>query len=318
MAADGMIVMGTQYDADKMVKYTQPKVNAAGGKNVGVLNKKTSKSTILSAPLMMTWGVNEWKDDASGKVSYDLSLQFPDADNMSDNVKKFLDNLIAFENKIKSDAAKFSREWFNKPSMSPDVVDALFTPMLRYPKNKETMEPDYSRSPSLKVKVPYWEGDFKTEIYDMKQNTLFPDPDGTQTPLDLIGKGSQIASIIKNGGIWFAAGKFGTTWKLEQAVVQPRATLRGKCHIQLDETEMQTMETAAAKSDSDSDGEQEKVVDTNVEDSDDDEPEPEPEPAPVQEQETPAADSSPASPPAESVTEPTPKKKRVVKKKTDA
>ena len=28
MAADGMIVMGTQYDADKMVKYTQPKVNA--------------------------------------------------------------------------------------------------------------------------------------------------------------------------------------------------------------------------------------------------------------------------------------------------
>lgn len=314
MAADGMIVMGTQYDADKMVKYTQPKVNASGGKNVGVLNKKTSKSTILSAPLMMTWGVNEWKDEASGKVSYDLSLQFPDADNMSDNVKKFLDNLIAFENKIKADAARFSREWFNKPSMSPDVVDALFTPMLRYPKNKETMEPDYSRSPSLKVKVPYWEGEFKTEIYDMRQNTLFPDPNESQTPLELIGKGSQIATIIKNGGIWFAAGKFGTTWKLEQAVVQPRATLRGKCHIQLDDTEMQTMETAAAKSDSDSDGEQEKVVNTNVEDSDDDEPDAAPLQDSVPEQESP----SPDSPAPESVPEPTPKKKRVVKKKTEA
>ena len=74
MAADGMIVMGTQHDADKMVKYTQPKVNASGGKNVGVLNKKTSKSTILSAPLMMTWGVNEWKDEASGQDKYSTEI----------------------------------------------------------------------------------------------------------------------------------------------------------------------------------------------------------------------------------------------------
>lgn len=309
-----MIVMGTQYDADKMVKYTQPKINASGGKNVGVLNKKTSKSTILSAPLMMTWGVNEWKDDASGKVSYDLSLQFPDSESMNENVKKFLDNLIAFENKIKADAAKYSREWFNKPTMSPDVVDALFTPMLRYPKNKETMEPDYTRSPSLKVKIPYWEGDFKTEIYDMKQNALFPDPDGTQTPLELISKGSQIATIIKNGGIWFAAGKFGTTWKLEQAVVQPRATLRGKCHIQLDDSDMQTMETAAAKSD-DSDEEEQPAVDTNVEDSDD-EGESAPTPAPAPE---PVEETNTDSPDEESTTVATPgKKKRVVKKKTEA
>ena len=313
MAADGMIVMGTQYDADKMVKYTQPKINASGGKNVGVLNKKTSKSTILSAPLMMTWGVNEWKDDASGKVSYDLSLQFPPLESMTENVAKFLNNLIHFENKIKADAATYSREWFNKPTMSPDVVDALFTPMLRYPKNKDTMEPDYTRSPSLKVKIPYWEGDFKTEIYDMKQNALFPDPDGTQTPLELISKGSQIATIIKNGGIWFAAGKFGTTWKLEQAVVQPRATLRGKCHIQLDDSDMQTMETAAAKSD-DSDDEEQPAVDTNVEDSDDEgesAPTPTPAPEPVEETNT-------DSPDEESTTVATPaKKKRVVKKKTD-
>uniref|UniRef100_A0A6C0BVZ6 Uncharacterized protein n=1 Tax=viral metagenome TaxID=1070528 RepID=A0A6C0BVZ6_9ZZZZ len=313
MAADGMIVMGTQYDADKMVKYTQPKINAAGGRNVGVLNKKTNKSTILSTPLMMTWGVNEWKpDDASGKVSYDLSLQFPDAESMSENVKKFLDNLIAFEKKIKADASKFSREWFNKdPSkMSPDVVDALFTPMLRYPKNKETREPDYTKSPSLKVKIPYWEGEFKSEIYDMQQNILFPDPSELATPVDLIASRSHVASIIKNGGIWFAAGKFGTTWKLEQAAVQPPATLRGKCHIQLDESEMQTLETAALKSDDET-----TAVDTAVDDSDDDEA-----------TTSPVAASSPVASPVSSpvaaelpiVTESTPKKKRVIKKKTDA
>ena len=34
------------------------------------------------------------------------------------------------------------------------------------------------------------------------------------------------------GGIWFANGKFGVTWKLIQAMVQkPRAQLSGKCFL---------------------------------------------------------------------------------------
>ena len=71
-------------------------------------------------------------------------------------------------------------------------------------------------------------------MYDMNENTLFPDPENDNiTPLTFIQKNTNVALVIQNGGIWFANGKFGTTWKMVQCVVQPKATLRGKCHIHL-------------------------------------------------------------------------------------
>ncbi len=40
--------------------------------------------------------------------------------------------------------------------MSADGMDALWSPMLRYPKGDDG-EPDRTRSPSLNVKLPCWE-----------------------------------------------------------------------------------------------------------------------------------------------------------------
>ena len=60
-----------------------------------------------------------------------------------------------------------------------------------------------------------------------------PSEDESVTPMSLVQKGQNIAAVIQCGGIWFANGKFGMTWKLLQAVVQPRATLKGRCHIML-------------------------------------------------------------------------------------
>jgi hypothetical protein len=199
-----------------------------------------------------------------------------------------------FEEKLKNDAVKNSKEWFGKASMSREVVDALFSPMLRYPKNPETGEPDTSRAPTLKVKIPFWEGKFNTEVYDMNMDSLFPCDDESVTPLSLIQKGSNVAVIIQNSGVWFAGGKFGTTWKLVQCVVKPKATLRGKCHIQLAPEDKEKLSNQV-------DNDEEEVVEqvnTTVDDSDDDESEtptaaPEPEPEPT-------------------------KKKRVVKKKKAA
>ena len=47
----------------------------------------------------------------------------------------FLNNLTDLENMIKADAVKNSKDWFNKGKMTPEVVDALWSPMLKYPKN---------------------------------------------------------------------------------------------------------------------------------------------------------------------------------------
>ena len=75
----------------------------------------------LQFPLMKTWGVNERIDDNSGKVSYDLSLQFG-TDNKS--VVKFKDNLKEFQEKILNDAVENSKQWFGR-KMKKDVAEAM-------------------------------------------------------------------------------------------------------------------------------------------------------------------------------------------------
>ena len=94
------IIQGTKFNANKDILYTKAKPNSVGGKSVGILNAKSKKATYLSTPLMLTWGVNEFVDDKSGRKTYDMSLQFPREDYANDKTTKFLENLVLFEQKI--------------------------------------------------------------------------------------------------------------------------------------------------------------------------------------------------------------------------
>lgn len=285
------ILSGANFTPSSDIKYSKPKVDARGGKSVGILNSSANTATYISTPLMITWGVSDYE----GNERYELSLQFPNSEYATQDTNDFMENMIALESKIKSDAISNAKEWFGKAKMSEDAIDALWTPMLKYPKNKETLEPDTTRPPILKVKVPYWEGEWKTELYDVNQRAIFPDPDGgTATPKDLIAKGTHVALVIQCGGLWFANGKFGVTWKLFQGVVKPKASMRGTCHIQLSGEDKEKM-TKQSLVEDEVDEEDDAPVSTEVDDSDDDESVKEEEVAPV--------------------VEPEPVKKKIVKKK---
>lgn len=255
--ASEMVIPGASFNPHTDMKYTKPKVNSVGGRSVGIVNTKTSTVLNLSSPLMLTWGVQDFTDDKTGKVSYDLALQFPNEGFETPATKKFITNMAAFEKKIKDDAIANSKEWFSKPKMNPDAVDALWTPVLKYPKNKDTLEADTSRAPTLKVKLPYWDNTWKElELYDTDMSPIFPDPmNPALSPKDLIAKGSHIAVSIQCGGIWFANGKFGVTWKLFQAIVKPKMSLKGKCHIKLDDDEKTKIVSQVVPTDVDGDEE---------------------------------------------------------------
>lgn len=263
------ILSGVDFTPSTDIKYSKPKVDARGGKSVGIVNTAVNSATYISTPLMLTWGVNKYVDEGNGKVSYDMALQFPNEEYARDDTTSFLNNMIEFENMIKTDATKNAKEWFGKAKMSEDAIDALWTPMLKYPKDKNTLERDLERAPTLKIKIPFWEGDWRTELYDMDQKAIFPDPDGSNvTPQDLIGKGAHVAVVIQCGGLWFANGKFGVTWKLLQGVVKPKETMRGKCHIMLSNEDKERMTESAVKVDDNE--EEDDVPTTEVEDSDED------------------------------------------------
>ena len=271
------IISGVNMNPETDIKYAKVKINNSGGKSVSILNSASNSSLNIQTPLMLTWGVNENTDKKTGEIqSYSMALQFPSDEYKTPQISKFFAAMQQFEAKIKRDAIANAKEWFGK-AMSAEVIGAIFNPMLSYSKNPATGEPDLSKNPTLKVKLPFYEGEWKgIEIYDAEQNTLFPSQDG-KTPKDIIAKGSDVALIMTCGGIWFAGGSFGVTWRLTQAVLKPKPTLRGKCHIVLDEDEQKRIASAPSKPQAASHYDDDNVssvaasLEVDVEDSDEEE-----------------------------------------------
>lgn len=258
------IIDGTQFNVNDIM-YTTPKATPQGAKSVNILNKKTKTGLTLSTPLMLTWGAAEFVDQNSGvgDGKFTLSLQFPGKEYENDDTTAFLKNMKALEDKIKADALIYSKEWFGKVHKSADVVDALWTPMLKYSKDKATGDYDYSRPPTLRIKLPQWEGVFKTEIYSEDGDKLFPDSGAS--PLEYLKKGTNIMTLIQFAGIWFVNGKFSASWKLIQAVVQkPKATLQGQCFIKLKSQDKEKLKNQEVIED----GLDDNITSTIVDDSD--------------------------------------------------
>jgi hypothetical protein len=247
------IISGVNLNPETDIKYAKVKVNNAGGKSVGILNAATNTTLNLQTPLMLTWGVNENTDKKTGEVqSYTMALQFPSDEYKTPSISKFFAAMQAFEAKIKRDAITNSKEWFGK-AMSAEVINAIFNPVLSYSKNPQTGEPDHSKNPTLRIKLPFYDGEWKgIEIYDTETTVLFPNTNG-KSPKDIIVKGSDAALIITCGGLWFAGGSFGVTWRLAQAVLKPKPSLSGKCHIVLDDDEQRRAARPAATHHADDD-----------------------------------------------------------------
>jgi hypothetical protein len=246
------------------IDITAPKLNKSGGKSANILYKPTKKGLYLNmtAP-MLTWGASSFKDPQSGKETFDMALQFPRKDYSTPETDVLLAKFQELEKHIKSEAVKNSMAWFNKKTMTPEVIDALWTPMLKYSKDQQTGEADMTKAPTLKVKLPCWEGKFNCEIYDPQGTMLYPDELNGSSPMELIPKGVNIVAIIQCGGLWFANGKFGCTWRLFQAVVQPKPTMKGKCWISVSPAAKNALaagsanETSMVIEDDESDGEPE-------------------------------------------------------------
>ena len=287
-AFEDNIISGTEFNPNKDVKYTKPKVSPNGRKTVGILNAHSNSLLDINAPLMFTWGVNKNLNEQTGRIKYDLPLQFPNDDYPNEDATAFLEKMKQFEQKIRKDAIKNSKEWFGKDNMSEDVVDALMYPIVKYPKIKGTQDPDYSKPPHLRLQLNEWEGEWKFDLYNTEFECIYPNSEQPEdTPLTLIPDKAKISTLITCGGVFFIGGKFGVTWKLKQAIVQPRyqAPARGVCRIKPKAADIDEMKKQKVDDEDDDDEPQTVEEKAQTEDSDEEEevaePEPEPEPEPV-------------------------------------
>jgi hypothetical protein len=129
--------------------------------------------------------------------------------------------------------------------MSREVAKHTFFPFIKYSKNKDTKKIDLTKPPSIRAKVPFYDGKWAVEIYDTKQNMLFPCGNENLTPLDFVPKQSNVACVLQCGGIWIGGKGWGLTWKLIQCIVKPRevVSVYGKCQIKLTDEDRDTIET---------------------------------------------------------------------------
>lgn len=315
------IVDGTNINVN-VFSYSSPKAHASGGKVVNLYNKHFKESLTISTPLMLTWGAQEGQEQSTGKPTgkWTMSLQFPNSEYPNADAEDFLKSMRALENKIKSDALLYSKEWFGKEIKSSEVIDEKFNIMLRHPKKDET------KPPTLTIKIPQWSGVWKPEIYDEDGEPLYINGKVNThlTPLEFLKPKTHVICLIQCGGLWFINGKVSITWNLKQAMVQkPKQTMEGTCFLKPKASDKAKMKTLPPPEEVDND---EGVSTTIVDDSDDDDDEEDQVQIPVVESvkepvpkvEVKPVDEEPEPEPVPVVQEETKPKKKVVRKKSDA
>ena len=257
MSASDSITKAKKFNAAN-VAYKAPIVNKRGGKSVQC--QLDGAPIVLQFPLMLTWGIDEGVDEQSGRVSYDMALQFENG--KSTSIDKFQVALQKFQDKILDDACSKSKEWFGKSKLSREVAEAMMYPILKFPKKKDgSGELDFERNPTLKLKVPFWDNKYNIEIYDMDGKPAYlPEdtarkmgiepPQGVRSPTDIVPKASHVKGLLACNGVWMAGGRFGVTWKLVQGCVRPPVRLvgSGQCHI-ADDSDDEEMDTNLTKYD---------------------------------------------------------------------
>jgi len=316
------IVDGTNIDVN-ILSYSAPKAHASGGKVVNLYNKHFKESLTISTPLMLTWGAQEGQEQGTGKLTgkWTMALQFPSAEYTNADAEEFLSSMKALEQKVKADAMTYSKEWFGKEIKSAEVIDEKFNVMLRHPKkSKGSAEIDESKPPTLTVKIPQWSGVWKPEIYDEDGEPLYINGKVNThlSPLEYLKPKIHVICLIQCGGLWFINGKISITWNLKQAIVQkPKQTIEGTCFLKPKKADKEKMKALPPPEDDiDPDG----APTTIVADSDDEYELPVPSQVPSQ---VPSvitnADVKIVKEVVETVVEDVkPKKKKIIRKTSDA
>lgn len=230
------IVLSTNEWDTSAIKFMPPKVNDRGGMSINIISTQTNRSLHISTPMMMTWGIADYDDGTGGDGKFNMTLNFPTEDYRKPSTDAFLQKVKDFENEILDQAVKNSELWWGE-EMSREVCKHSFFPFLKYQYLKGTKKVDPTKSPSIRAKVPCYDGKWAIELYDTSDKMIFPCDNDRVTPPDFVPKLSQVACVLQCGGIWKGGKGWGVTWKVIQSVVKPRevVSVYGQCRVLLSE-----------------------------------------------------------------------------------
>jgi hypothetical protein len=153
------------------------------------------------------------KTEEAQAKRYDLNVSFRGMDS-TPKLQELYDKMREIENRVIDEAFENRQVWLRDDYDGVKAfVAKLFTPIVKHDKNKETGKIENKYPPTMKIKVPY---DEKTDTFNFECS----DMDGAD--LDFKScmaklKGAKAKLIIQFGGIWFAGGRYGCSWRIIRA-----------------------------------------------------------------------------------------------------
>jgi hypothetical protein len=219
--SEGMISLPGNVDVSK-ITYGTPKALDNGGKMIYLYHDK--KPLVIQIPSMMApYGVSKWENDKGGPDKYNLDVAFT---RMEENpvIKEFFDLMQNLDKKLVDDGLANSANWFKKKMSSRDVVEAIYTPLVKHARDKETGEITDKYPPTVRFQLPFRDGKFQCEVYNNKREQININ--------DVDMKRANVTAIVQCTGIWVAGGKYGCTFKaLQMKVDSSRSKIEGYAFI---------------------------------------------------------------------------------------
>lgn len=220
--ATNVVIPPTKVVVSKL-KYSEPKALGSSGARSVYVRYEGDKLTMQLPWLSIPYGVNDGSmyaakdakttgkpEDASAGCKYDLNVSFKGSDS-NPKIAAALEKLKDIEKKVVDDAFENRLTWLRDDydGMKP-LVAKLFSPIVKYDKDKETGKVVGKYPPTMKLKLPY---DAKSDAF----NFNCEDKNGEEVDFKSIMKnlkGGRVLPIIQLSGIWIAGGKYGCTFKL--------------------------------------------------------------------------------------------------------
>lgn len=198
------------------ITYGAPRSLDSGGKSIPLFYKG-KPLVIQSEEMRIPFGIRDSMVGGAAPGAGDLSSDAQTTINGKktiefsverDTAAVFFEKISGMDSLIIDDAMKNSKAWFRKQHDNRDVLEALYTPMIKFARDKETGEISQRYAPLFKANLPVKQGLLTTEVYDASRNKI-----DTSTN-DL--RGSRGIAILQCSGVWVAGGKFGCSWRVLQ------------------------------------------------------------------------------------------------------
>jgi hypothetical protein len=231
-----LLKRGTEIDFDD---FEYGKIKDLGAqRGSAIYMNMEGKALVLQTPKMRSpFGLSKYDDiDKDTKeiksTRYDVQLSFDrKEDGESDDISKFLENMESLDEKLIVDGTKNSKKWLGKKMGESSIKEAAYTSIVRVT-DKEDDDGNPLYAPTIKVKVPYYDGKFKCEFYDNKRNEL-----NQEQFTSMLRPGVQVQALIQCVGIWITNKKYGCSWKLVQMRIFPSQSLKKHAFLEDKEDE---------------------------------------------------------------------------------